>query len=206
MEKIKLQRFKAGSTSEQDTAIPSDELAVVLDAELKRIGKTQTMSANDPNEDSYAGAVMLVSERTANILNRSNRACRDNARVVTAETVYRRIMGILGGQSEVTDLTLADALMLACDRNINLLPLPVMPGSEAGARKMVDAYYPVNAAADREMRERLVHLLSRFSLGYLNGPLVVGDEDALARAEYRANLQKLKQQRKERRDADTTEA
>lgn len=185
------------------TAVPSDELAVILDEQLQRIA----LSTQIGYDDKYAGAIVLTSERAAMILERTNQARyeADKAagknppvpRTVTPETVYRRIMGILGGQSEVTDLTLADALLLACDRQLGMVDLPVLPGSEEGARRMIDAYAADHAWMSEEYKARLTHKLARLALGYLNGPLLAGDEDAIKRAEYRENLQTLKRKRRE---------
>lgn len=178
---IQLQQFRAGGgNTNAATGIPTDELRDLLDTRMKEIGK-ETAIATCQSE--HAGAHELVAARAAAKLGQR------------PESVYRRIAGILAGESEVTDLTIADAILLACDINLGLTNLPVLPGSRTGAERLVDAYrasHPMTGA----QYEELVHKLTRFCLGYSNGPLVMEEPDAIARAEHRATIASKRKARK----------
>lgn len=190
-----LQQFKAGNRPGESTGVPTDELRDFLKVKLVEIGK-YTQKHEDQSD--YAGALDLVAERATKAMNRIRK--ESGQPLVRTPSVYRRLSGILAGESEVTDLGIADALLLACDCHIGLTDLTVVPGSRTGAERMVDAYRASHKMTD-EQYEELVHALERFCLGYSNGPLICGDEDAIRRAEHRNGLAEKRRERRRKREA-----
>lgn len=189
-----LQQFKAGNRPGESTGVPTDELRDFLKKKLTEIGK-QTQLHEAQHE--YAGAIDLVAERATKAMNRLRK--ETGQPLVRTPSVYRRLSGILAGESEITDLGIADALILACDSHIGLTDLTVLPGSRTGAERMVDAYRSSHKMTDKQ-RDKLVHALERFCLGYSNGPLICEDEDAIRRAEHRNNLAEKRRERRRKQE------
>lgn len=191
-----LQQFKAGNRPGESTGIPTDDLADFLKVKLIEIGK-HTQKHEDQSE--YAGAIDLVAERATKLMNRTRK--ETNQPLVRVPSVYRRLSGILAGESEVTDLGIADAILLACDTHLALTDLIVLPGSRTGAERMVDAYCFENQMTNAE-RDELVHALERFCLGYSNGPLICEDEEAIRRAEHRNSLAEKRRKRRRKQEEE----
>jgi len=193
--RVVLQQFKAGNQPGESTGVPTADLRDIMREKLIQIGKT-VQAHEDQSE--YAGAIELVAERATQLMNRGRK--ERGLPLVRTPSVYRRLSGILAGESEVTDLGIADAILLACDTHISLVDLIVLPGSRTGAEQMVDAYRESHKMTGAEYEE-LVHKLERFCLGYSNGPLICGDEDAIRRAEYRNGLAEKRRERRRKREA-----
>jgi hypothetical protein len=130
----------------------------------------------------FNGAITVVAERAALIMNTNN----TDGNEVQATSVYRRLSAILANESEMTDLGIADAIILACDDNIQQTDLPVLATSTTAAQEMVESHLDVTGERmTLEERQSLIHALDRFCLGFVNGPRIFEDPEALARDERR---------------------
>lgn len=199
IKKYKLQHFRVpGSTN--GTGIPTPYFRDVLERLLTEVGQNLGPDAyghpqgNHANGSRWNGALIIVAERAAEITNRGL-----EVPVTSAEGVSRRISSVLAEDSEITDLGAADAVALACGKNINQLPLPVLPGGRDAAREMVESH--LDATGEKmtlEERESLIHALDRFTLGFANGPRIFNDPSAKLREKKRRRTSILRRTREAR--------
>ncbi len=184
-----LQKFRADGTG-----VPTVELRETLTPAFLEMGAVYGEST-EADGGEFQGVIELVSERAARYYNIGGKHIGRPA--IRVSSMYRRISAIFAVESEVTDLATADALLLACDRMLGLTDLPVLPGSLEGAEKLVDAWIETHPE-DLGERDNLIRTLISFHTGYLNGPLVFEDPEALERRDKRLALQEKKRQRNAR--------
>ena len=110
----------------------------------------------------------------------------------TVDTMSRRIASTVHGYALLNDLAIADSLVLAMDSYLDDTGIPILPSSMVGAERLVDA---MGYDLTEDERLELIHRLLRFTHGYITGPMLLGDEDAVRRAEGRLAATKKKQER-----------
>jgi hypothetical protein len=182
VKEIKLTYFKTGLPSA--TAVPTSYFKDWLQHKLPFVGASlepEASMGSGCNGD-YNGAVTVVAERAAMIMNTND----PEGKIVQADSVYRRLTSILANESEVTDLGIADAIILACDDLLSQTDLPILSTSTTAAEEMVESYLDVQEVKmTLDERAELAHALDRFCLGFVNGPRIFEEPDALARDERR---------------------
>lgn len=163
-----------------ETIIPTYYLAPVLQKGLDRVNAGLADICNGAWKGSARnegkGAIEIVTERA--VMSLAGHVSI-NGRQPSADSLKRRIWGIVNEESSTASAIYADALLLACDINYEDEALPELPAGQTAADEMVDAYFEFSdEEPDPETRRELARLLYRFSLGFSNGERVIEQLEA----------------------------
>lgn len=170
--------------------------AILLEV-VKPLLLSFTREHSDQHTDSnpIRGALQLLAER----ISRSSVVPGDPSLLVSVDTAYRRLSGILAEQSEITHIRWADFILLALGERCGepTHALPFLPLTQESAEAQLDGWLETTKQKmDEFEHKQLAHSLHRFAIGFANGGRLTGDDAAVSREERLIREAAVKRKRK----------